>query len=57
MCFPFFSGQEIDFLQLLYSFGVDSIEIAKAMGMDVDELTRLDKDVLVHMLTSHSNTD
>ena len=33
------------------------MEIAKAMGMDVDELTRLDKDVLVHMLTSHSNTD
>ena len=47
----------MDFLHLLNSFGVNNMEIAKAMGMDVDELNSMDKEVLVHMLTSHSNTD
>ena len=53
----FFAGQDMDLLALLDSFGLDRMNIAKALGMDIDQLNSMDKEILIHMLTSHKNTD
>ena len=52
---PLFSlpGQEIDFITLLKSFGLDMSSVARAMGMDVATLNGMDRDRLAHLLTSH----
>jgi len=52
----FFLGQEIDFLTLLQSFGVDMGSVAHALGVDINTLINMDKDVLMHLLTSHSSS-
>ena len=50
------SYQEIDFLTLLQSFGVDMGSVAHALGVDINTLINMDKDVLMHLLTSHSSS-
>ena len=47
-----FSGQEIDFLTLLQSFGLNLHDVADALGVDVDTLNNKNRDVLFRLLTS-----
>ena len=47
-----FSGQEIDFLTLLQSFGLNLNELADALGVDVASLNNKNRDVLFRLLTS-----
>jgi hypothetical protein len=52
-----FAGQDIDFLTLLQSFGLDMSSVAKALGVDINTLNNMDREVLIHLLTSQGNTD
>ena len=45
-------GEEMDFLELLKSFGLDMASVATALGIDIATLNNMDKDVLLHLLTS-----
>merc|ERR1712223_1176126 len=51
------TGEEIDFLTLLQSFGVDRESFARALGVDITTLINMDKDVLLDLLTSHSSSN
>merc|ERR1719229_1995477 len=46
------TGQEIDFLTLLQSFGLTLNELADALGVDVASLNNKNRDVLFRLLTS-----
>lgn len=46
------TGQEIDFLSLLKSFGLEMSNVARAIGVDINTLNNMDKDVLLELLTS-----
>jgi hypothetical protein len=50
-----FAGQEIDFLTLLQSFGLNMGSVADALGVDVATLNNMDRDVLFQMLTSQQS--
>ena len=52
----YISGQEIDFLSLLKSFGSDMEKVAKAFGVDMNTLNNMDRDVLLELLTSQSGS-
>ena len=54
--FLIISGQEMDTLELLRSFGSDLGKIAKAMGYDIQTLNNMDKNVLRQLLTSPSSS-
>ena len=45
----------MDFLELLKSFGLDMQSVASALGIKMADLTNMDQDVLLHLLTSQSN--
>ena len=45
----------MDFLELLQSFGLDMSSVAHALGIDVATLNNMDKDVLLHLLTSQTH--
>ena len=48
------TGQEIDFLTLLRSFGLDLNKLARALGVNVDTLAGMERRDLLHLLsTSH----
>ena len=51
----FFVGEEMDFLELLKSFGLDMKSVAKALGIDEATLNNMDKEVLLHLLTSQAS--
>ena len=51
------SGEEMDFLELLESFGLDMKSVAHALGIDISTLNNMDKDVLLHLLTSQTNVN
>jgi len=42
----------MDFLELLKSFGLNLSSVAAALGIDIAALNNMDKDVLLHLLTS-----
>ena len=44
----------MDFLELLESFGLDMKSVAQALGIDIATLNNMDKDVLLHLLTSQT---
>ena len=44
----------MDFLDLLESFGLDMKSVAQALGIDETALNNMDKDVLLHLLTSQT---
>ena len=52
------SGQNVDFLSLLKSFGSNMDDVAKAFGVDISTLNNMDRDkrskFLLEKLTSHS---
>ncbi|XP_040576551.1 palmitoleoyl-protein carboxylesterase NOTUM isoform X2 [Lepeophtheirus salmonis] len=50
------TGEEMDFLELLKSFGLDMKNVARALGVDYATLKDMDKDVLLHLLTSQPNS-
>ena len=52
-----FSGHEIDFLTLLRSFGLDMTSVARALGVDIQTLNNMDRDILLHLLTSQQTTN
>ena len=45
----------MDFLELLKSFGLDMQSVAKALGIDEATLNNMDKEVLLHLLTSQAS--
>ena len=49
------SGEEMDFLELLKSFGLNMSSVAAALGIDVAALNKMDQDVLLHLLTSQQS--
>ena len=51
------SGEEMDFLELLESFGLDMKSVAHALGIDISTLNNMDQDVLLHLLTSQTNVN
>ena len=51
----YFLGEEMDFLELLKSFGLDMKSVAKALGIDEATLNNMDKEVLLHLLTSQAS--
>ena len=46
-----FTGEEMDFIDLLLQFGLDLSSIANALGMDLPTLQTMDHDVLLQLLT------
>lgn len=48
-----FTGEEMDFIDLLLQFGLDLSSIANALGMDVPTLQTMDHDTLLRLLTQY----
>ncbi|XP_035715762.1 palmitoleoyl-protein carboxylesterase NOTUM isoform X2 [Folsomia candida] len=48
------TGEEVDFKDLLKSFGLDMATMAKALGIDLATLNNMDHQVLLQMLTQHA---
>ncbi|ODM98832.1 Palmitoleoyl-protein carboxylesterase NOTUM [Orchesella cincta] len=48
------TGEEVDFKDLLKSFGLDLATMAKALGIDLATLNSMDHQVLLQMLTNHA---
>ena len=46
----------MDFLELLKSFGLNLSSVAAALGIDIAALNNMDKDVLLHLLTSQTTS-
>lgn len=50
-----FTGEEMDFIDLLKSFGLDMESVAKALGIDMQTLNNMDHSELLNLLTQQSN--
>ncbi|EEZ98657.1 palmitoleoyl-protein carboxylesterase NOTUM isoform X1 [Tribolium castaneum] len=50
-----FTGEEMDFIELLKSFGLDMESVAKALGIDMQTLNNMDHSELLNLLTQQSN--
>lgn len=50
-----FTGEELDFIELLKSFGLDMASVASALGIDMVTLNDMDHDTLLQMLTQQTN--
>ena len=48
-----FTGEEMDFIDLLLQFGLDLSSIANALNMDLHTLKTMDHDHLLQLLTQH----
>lgn len=46
-----FTGEEMDFIELLKSFGLDMQSVAEALGIDMQTLTNMDQSELLNLLT------
>lgn len=46
-----FTGEEMDFIELLKSFGLDMESVAKALGIDIHTLNTMDHVELLNLLT------
>lgn len=49
------SGEELDFIELLKSFGLDMSSMAQALGIDVDTLQNMEHKELLNLLTQQAN--
>lgn len=49
------TGQEIDFIELLKSFGLDMESVAQALGVDMHTLNNMDHSELLNLLTQQAN--
>ena len=50
-----FTGEEMDFIELLKSFGLDMESVANALGIDMETLNNMDHGELLNLLTQQSN--
>ncbi|XP_066583261.1 palmitoleoyl-protein carboxylesterase NOTUM [Prorops nasuta] len=50
-----FTGEEMDFIELLKSFGLDMKSVANALGIDIHTLNSMDHDELLNLLTQQAN--
>ncbi|XP_069680957.1 palmitoleoyl-protein carboxylesterase NOTUM [Periplaneta americana] len=50
-----FTGQEMDFIELLKSFGLDMMSVANALGIDMHTLNNMDHEELLNLLTQRAN--
>ncbi|XP_064489885.1 palmitoleoyl-protein carboxylesterase notum1-like [Ornithodoros turicata] len=50
-----FTGEEMDFVELLVSFGLDINSVASALGVGVKALKDMNHDTLLELLTHHEN--
>ncbi|XP_015599899.1 palmitoleoyl-protein carboxylesterase NOTUM isoform X2 [Cephus cinctus] len=50
-----FTGEEMDFIELLKSFGLDMKSVANALGIDIQTLNNMDHDELLNLLTQRAN--
>jgi hypothetical protein len=46
-----FTGEEVNFVQLLKSFGLNMEAVAEALGIDIQTLSEMDHEALLHILT------
>lgn len=46
-----FPGEEMNFIELLKSFGLDMASVANALGIDIHTLNSMANDELLHILT------
>ena len=53
----YFSGEEIDFLRLLKSFGFDMHQVATAIGVDIDTLQNMESEKLLELLSSKNSNN
>ena len=49
-----FTGEEMDFIDLLLQFGLDLTSIANALGMDLTTLQTMDHDILLQLMVQQS---
>ncbi|KAJ8935529.1 hypothetical protein NQ318_010216 [Aromia moschata] len=50
-----FTGEEMDFIELLKSFGLDMESVADALGIDMQTLNNMEHSELLNLLTQQSN--
>ncbi|KAJ1532031.1 hypothetical protein ONE63_000665 [Megalurothrips usitatus] len=50
-----FTGEEMDFIELLKSFGLDMASVANALGIDIHTLNNMDHEELLNLLTQQAN--
>ncbi|XP_029679290.1 palmitoleoyl-protein carboxylesterase NOTUM [Formica exsecta] len=50
-----FTGEEMDLIELLKSFGLDMKSVANALGIDIHTLISMDQEKLVNLLTQRAN--
>nr|XP_012232577.1 PREDICTED: protein notum homolog isoform X1 [Linepithema humile] len=50
-----FTGEEMDFIELLKSFGLDMKSVANALGIDMHTLNSMDQEELLNLLTQRAN--
>lgn len=50
-----FSGEELDLLELLKSFGLDMMNVATALGVDIHTLNNMGQRELISLLTQQAN--
>lgn len=51
------TGEEMDFIELLKSFGLEMNSVANALGIDIQTLNNMDQEELVNLLTQQSNAN
>ncbi|XP_046671188.1 palmitoleoyl-protein carboxylesterase NOTUM [Homalodisca vitripennis] len=50
-----FTGEEMDFIELLKSFGLDMMSVANALGIDINTLNNMDPEELLNLLTQQAS--
>ncbi|BET00789.1 Pectinacetylesterase [Nesidiocoris tenuis] len=50
-----FTGEEMDFIELLKSFGLDMKSVANALGIDIHTLNNMDHEELLNLLTQQAS--
>lgn len=50
-----FTGEEMDFIDLLKSFGLNMDNVARALGIDIHTLNSMDHAELLNLLTQQNN--
>lgn len=48
-------GEEMDFIELLKSFGLDMMSVANALGIDIQTLNNMDHEELLNLLTQQAS--
>ncbi|XP_049782717.1 palmitoleoyl-protein carboxylesterase NOTUM [Schistocerca cancellata] len=50
-----YTGEEMDFIELLKSFGLDMVNVANALDIDIHTLNNMDHEELLQLLTQQAN--